>query len=194
MQGRATPVRRVNIPKRTATHDRSGWRRWTRSSRAMMEVILTPIYEEEFEGSAGFRGRGAHDALDAPSSTGEGGVDADIRKFFDTLPGMADAVPGAPRGPKGSIGKCRAGVGRQVDTGKGDDAGIGDITAIGERLPALRAGPVGGEEVATAGGSRRDVHRALPTTMSQVLSCAATATIPAGAEGEVQPVRTGIAP
>ena len=50
-------------------HDRSGSLRWrTRSSRkAVVDVILTPIYEAEFLGfSYGFRpGRGAHDALDA---------------------------------------------------------------------------------------------------------------------------------
>ena len=60
--------------------------------KAVVDVILTPIYEPEFLGfSYGFRpGRGAHDALDALAFGIERRkvnwiVDADIRAFFDRL-------------------------------------------------------------------------------------------------------------
>ena len=65
----ALPSRRVAIPKPDGGTRPLGnvplWR--TKLSRAVVDVILTPIYEPEFLGfSYGFRpGRGAHDALDA---------------------------------------------------------------------------------------------------------------------------------
>ena len=91
---RATPSRRVNIPKPdggtrplgvAAIEDKI-------VQKAVAEIILTPIYEAEFLGfSHGFRpGRGAHDALDA-LATGITRrkigwvVDCDIRSFFDTV-------------------------------------------------------------------------------------------------------------
>ena len=58
--------------------------------KAVVAVILTPIYEPEFLGfSYGFRpGRGAHDALDALAFGIERRkvnwiIDADIRAFLD---------------------------------------------------------------------------------------------------------------
>ncbi len=91
---RATPSRRVNIPKPdggtrplgvAAIEDKI-------VQKAVTETILTPIYEAEFLGfSYGFRpGRGAHDALDA-LAVGitrrkiDWVVDIDIRAFFDTV-------------------------------------------------------------------------------------------------------------
>ena len=91
---RATPSRRVNIPKPdggtrplgvAAIEDKI-------VQKAVAETILTPIYEAEFLGfSYGFRpGRGAHNALDA-LATGITRrkigwvVDCDIRAFFDTV-------------------------------------------------------------------------------------------------------------
>ena len=91
---RATPSRRVNIPKPdggtrplgvAAIEDKI-------VQKAVAEIILTPICEAEFLGfSYGFRpGRGAHDALDA-LAVGltrrkiNWVVDCDIRKFFDTV-------------------------------------------------------------------------------------------------------------
>ena len=91
---RATPSRRVNIPKPdggtrplgvAAIEDKI-------VQKVVAEIILTPIYEAEFLGfSYGFRpGRGAHDALDA-LAVGISRrkinwvVDCDIRKFFDTV-------------------------------------------------------------------------------------------------------------
>ena len=60
--------------------------------RALVDVVLNPIYEEEFLGfSYGFRpGRGAHDALDALAYVIERRkvswiVDCDIRKYFDEI-------------------------------------------------------------------------------------------------------------
>ena len=91
---RATPSRRVNIPKPdggtrplgvAAIEDKI-------VQKAVTETILTPIYEAEFLGfSYGFRhGRGAHDALDALAvgltrRTIRWVVDCDIRAFFDTV-------------------------------------------------------------------------------------------------------------
>ena len=91
---RATPSRRVNIPKPdggtrplgvAAIEDKI-------VQKVVAEIILTPIYEAEFLGfSYGFRpGRGAHDALDA-LAVGlikrkiNWVVDCDIRAFFDTV-------------------------------------------------------------------------------------------------------------
>ena len=91
---RATPSRRVNIPKPdggtrplgvAAIEDKI-------VQKAVAELILTPIYEAEFLGfSYGFRpGRGAHNALDALAVGVERRkiswiVDADIRSFFDSV-------------------------------------------------------------------------------------------------------------
>ena len=91
---RATPSRRVNIPKPdggtrplgvAAIEDKI-------VQKAVTETILTPIYEAEFLGfSYGFRpGRGAHNALDA-LAVGltrrkiNWVVDCDIRAFFDNV-------------------------------------------------------------------------------------------------------------
>ena len=61
--------------------------------KAVVDVILTPIYEVAFLGfSYGFRpGRGAHDALDALAFGIERRrvnwvVDADLRAYFDSIP------------------------------------------------------------------------------------------------------------
>ena len=91
---RATPSRRVNIPKPdggtrplgvAAIEDKI-------VQKVVAEIILTPIYEAEFLGfSYGFRpGRGAHNALDALAVGIDKFkinwvVDCDIRKFFDTV-------------------------------------------------------------------------------------------------------------
>ncbi len=91
---RATPSRRVNIPKPdggtrplgvAAIEDKI-------VQKAVAEIILTPIYEAEFLGfSYGFRPeRGAHNALDALAVGIERRkinwiADCDIRKFFDTV-------------------------------------------------------------------------------------------------------------
>ena len=137
---RATPVRRVNIPKPDGGTRPLGVAALEDKivQRAMMEVILRPIYEEEFEGfSYGFRpGRGAHDALDAVAYAIERRkvnwiVDADIRKFFDTLDRgwlmrFLEHRIGDRRVLR-LIGKwLAAGVmeeGRQVDTGRGTTQG-----------------------------------------------------------------------
>ena len=89
---RATPSRRVNIPKPdggtrplgvAAIEDKI-------VQKAVAEIILTPIYEAEFLGfTHGFRpGCGAHDAFDALTVGIERRkinwiADADIRGFFD---------------------------------------------------------------------------------------------------------------
>ena len=82
-------VSRTWRPARTKTHPQI---LLTRLQKAVVDVILTPIYEPEFLGfSYGFRpGRGAHDALDALAFGIERRkvnwiIDADIRAFFDRL-------------------------------------------------------------------------------------------------------------
>ena len=91
---RATPVRRVNIDKPDGGTRPLGVAALEDKvvQKAVVEVILNPIYEEEFLGiSYGFRpGRGAHDALDALAYAVERRkvnwiLDADIRGYFDSI-------------------------------------------------------------------------------------------------------------
>jgi len=91
---RATPSRRVNIPKPDGGTRPLGIAALEDKivQTAMVKCILEPIYENEFCGfSYGFRpGRSAHDALDALAYVIERRevnyvVDADIRKFFDMV-------------------------------------------------------------------------------------------------------------
>jgi len=91
---RATPVRRVEIDKPDGGRRPLGVAALEDKivQKAVVEVILTPIYEEEFLGiSYGYRpGRGAHDALDALAYAIERRkvnwlLDADICGFFDTI-------------------------------------------------------------------------------------------------------------
>ena len=92
---RALPVRRVNIPKPDGGTRPLGIAALEDKivQRAMVDVILAPIYEVEFLGfSYGFRpGRKAHDALDAlaygiDSKKVNWICDADIQRYFDTIP------------------------------------------------------------------------------------------------------------
>ena len=92
---RAPPVRRVEIPRPdggtrplgiAALEDRI-------VQKAVVDVILTPVYEAESVGfSHGFRpGRSAHDALDALAYGIERRrvswiADADLKAYFDTIP------------------------------------------------------------------------------------------------------------
>ena len=91
---RALPSRRVAIPKPDGGTRPLGIAALEDKivQKAVVDVILTPIYEPEFLGfSYGFRpGRGAHNALDALAFGIERRkvnwlVDADIRAFFDRL-------------------------------------------------------------------------------------------------------------
>lgn len=91
---RATPSRRVNIPKPDGGTRPLGIAALEDKivQTAMVKCILEPIYENEFCGfSYGFRpGRSAHNALDALAYVIERRkvnyvVDADIRKFFDMV-------------------------------------------------------------------------------------------------------------
>ena len=91
---RATPSRRVEIPKPDGGTRPLGIAALEDKivQMAVVKCILTPIYEEEFRGfSYGFRPkRSAHNALDALAFVIERRkvnyvVDADIRKFFDTV-------------------------------------------------------------------------------------------------------------
>ena len=92
---RAPPVRRVEIPKPDGGTRPLGIAALEDKivQKAVVDVILTPIYEAEFLGfSYGFRpGRGAHDALDALAFGIERRkvswiVDADLRAYFDSIP------------------------------------------------------------------------------------------------------------
>jgi len=91
---RALPVRRVTIPKPDGGTRPLGIAALEDKivQRAMVDVILTPIYEVEFLGfSYGFRpGRKAHDALDALAYGIEWRrvnwiCDADLKSYFDTI-------------------------------------------------------------------------------------------------------------
>ena len=91
---RATPSRRVNIPKPDGGTRPLGVASLEDKivQKALVDNLLTPIYEADFLGfSYGFRpGRGAHDALDALAYGIEWRkvnwvLDADIAQFFDRL-------------------------------------------------------------------------------------------------------------
>ena len=91
---RATPSRRVNIPKPDGGTRPLGIAALEDKivQKAVAKTILTPIYEAQFLGfSYGFRpGRGAHRALDALEVGMERRkigwvVDCDIRAFFDNV-------------------------------------------------------------------------------------------------------------
>ena len=91
---RATPSRRVNIPKPDGGTRPLGVAALEDKivQKAVVDTLLTPIYEAEFLGfSYGFRpGRGAHDALDAIAVGIERRkinwiLDADVTKFFDRI-------------------------------------------------------------------------------------------------------------
>ena len=91
---RARPSRRVEIPKADGGTRPLGIAALEDKivQKAVVEIILMPIYESEFLGFRyGFRpGRGAHDALDALAVGIEEHkvswvVDADVRAFFDRI-------------------------------------------------------------------------------------------------------------
>lgn len=136
-------------------------------------MVLNAIYEEDFLGfSYGFRpGRGAHDALDAlvvgiGSRSVNWIVDADIRDFFGSvsqewLVRLVELRIGDKRIIRLIQQWLRAGIledGTVTLSDKG--TGLGDLTAAGQRLPALRPRSVGGP-LATARSHRRHDHRAL---------------------------------
>ena len=91
---RATPSRRVNIPKPDGGTRPLGVAALEDKivQKAVVDTLLTPIYEAEFLGfSYGFRpGRGAHDALDALAAGIERRkinwiLDADVSQYFDRI-------------------------------------------------------------------------------------------------------------
>ena len=91
---RATPVRRVEIPKPDGGVRPLGIASLEDKivQRAVVEQILNPIYESEFYGfNYGFRpGRSAHDALDALAYAVDRRkvnwiVEVDIRQYFDSI-------------------------------------------------------------------------------------------------------------
>ena len=91
---RATPVRRVEIPKPDGGVRPLGIASLEDKivQRAVVDNVLNPIYESEFYGfNYGFRpGRSAHDALDALAYAVERRkvnwiVEVDIRQYFDSI-------------------------------------------------------------------------------------------------------------
>ena len=137
---RATPSRRVNIPKPDGGTRPLGVAALEDKivQKAVVDNLLTPIYEAEFLGfSYGFRpGRGAHDALDALTVGIERRkinwvLDADVTKFFDRIDrGKLMELLGERIGDKRLlrlIGRwLRAGVmeeGRWSDPGQGTPQG-----------------------------------------------------------------------
>ena len=161
----APPVRRVWIPKGTGSETRPIGIPTLEDKvlqRAVV-MILEAIYEQDFlDCSYGFRpGRSAHQALESlwQQTMRAGGawiLEVDIRKFFDTLDHahlraflqqrVRDGVllrligkwPGTDRRLVGG----RDGRRRAELSGIRFAPGRGRFTRVGERVPALRAGPV----------------------------------------------------
>src|SRR6266404_4482169 len=120
-------------------------------------MVLNAIYEEDFLGfSYGFRpGRGPHDALDA-AVVGIAGrkvnwiLDADIRSFFDSvnqewLIRFVEHRIGDKRIVRLIRKWLKAGIledGVVAVSDRGEGARIGDLTALGQHLPALRPRPL----------------------------------------------------
>ncbi len=128
-------------------------------------MVLNAIYEGDFVGfSYGFRsGRGPHDALDALSvAIGTRKVnwilDADIRNFFGSvnqawLIRFLEHRIGDKRIIRVIQEMVEGGYPRRRDRDRrrqGNGSGLGDFTAPGQYLPALRHGPLG-QPLATAG-------------------------------------------
>ena len=153
---------------------RGAYRAQPSRRRYIPKAELEAIYEVDFLGfSYGFRPkRGQHDALDAlvvgiTSTKVNFILDADIRSFFDEvsqpwLLRFLDHRVGDPRIHRLVQKWLRRGPGRRGTDGQrqGDRAGIGGITAAGQRLLALRLRPLG-RTLATARGHRRHDHRAV---------------------------------
>ena len=174
---RATPSRRVNIPKPSGGTRPLGVAAIEDKivQKAVVETTLTPIYEAEFLGfSYGFRpGRGAHSALDA-LAVGitrrqiNWVVDCDIRAFFDSvsrswLVRFLEHRIGDKRVIRLIIKWLKAGVmedGEWRDDLRGTPQGSGGFPDLGERLPALRPRSLV-PEVAWPRGQRRYHHRAV---------------------------------
>ncbi len=120
-------------------------------------TVLECIYEQDFLGfSYGYRPRrSSHQALDAlfvgiSKRKVNWIIDADIRGFFDNIShewlmkflehriaDQADAAAVEEMASGRSIGGRRV-----VAHESGNTAGSGDITAVCQRVPALRGGPV----------------------------------------------------
>ena len=166
---RATPVRRVEIPKpgrgrATARYCLAGGQDRPAGGGGadpdpdlrvgVLRIQLrvqAGAFGAQRAGRAGLRGGAAQGQL------GSGGGHPPVLRQHRA--GAADAVPGdAHRGPAGVAShpevaerrRHRRGAGGR--RGEGDAAGGGDIVAAGERVPAPRAGPLVRAGMAAAGG------------------------------------------
>ena len=175
---RAPPVRRVEIPKPDGGTRPLGIAALEDKvvQKAVVDVILTPIYEVVFLGfSYGFRpGRGAHDALDALAFGIERRkvswiVDADLRAYFDTIPRDWLITFLEHRiGDRRVIRLIRKWLNARRHRewvmgryGYGHAAGGNSLPRLGERVPALRARLVVPQEMAPERPGWRSDHRPL---------------------------------
>ena len=164
---RAPPVRRVNIPKPDGRTRPLGVAALEDKilQKAVVDELLTPIYEAEFLGlSYGFRpGRKAHDALDALAY----GIERRKVNWIadwgdrDRLLRFVERRIGDRRVLRLLRKWLNAGVmeeGTWSDTGRGTPQGD-RLAGHGQRVPALRAGPVVPSDVAPTSPKRRSDPR-----------------------------------